>query len=255
MPERPLPSFVVVIPMYNESRGAEACVRLVCQELTRFPQRTALIVVNDGSTDGTGEILLALELAYPKLIVVSRRRNGGYGAALRTGTLRAGEEGFEYALFMDSDLTNQPRDIARFASMMEQNFDVIKATRYSKGGSVCGVPLYRLWISRAGNRIARALFRLPISDATNGFRAVRVALLAHMQLREEKFPIIMEELYWSKFLARSFAEVPVTLTDRSAQLRPTSFVYRPSIFYHYLKYPIKAFLGLKPRALASGATL
>ena len=244
---RHLPSFAVVVPMYNERAGAEVCVREVCAELSRFPNRTSLIVVNDGSTDGTREILSSLAVGNPQLTVVEHPKNRGYGAALCSGGAAAGSAGFDYALFMDSDLTNHPRDLIKFVPMMEQDIDVIKATRYSKGGGVSGVPLYRVWISAAGNRVAKILLGLPIHDCTNGFRAVRTSILGRMQLSEPRFPIIMEELYWSKFLARTFAEVPVTLTNRSSEQRRTSFVYRPSVFYQYLRYPIKAFLGIRPR--------
>lgn len=222
------------------------CVQRVREELRKLTYRTRLIVVEDGSADRTAQILAGLETADEKLIVVRHQQNRGYGAALHTGIVRTFDEGLEYALFMDSDLTNDPCDISRFASEMEHGYDVIKATRYSKGGRVQGVPGYRVWISRIGNAVARLLFRLPVRDCTNGFRAVRTNLLIRMRLCENRFPIIMEELYWCKFLARSFAEVPVTLTNRSAGQRPTSFTYRPAVFWNYLKYPVRACLGLKP---------
>jgi dolichol-phosphate mannosyltransferase len=235
--------------MYNERAGAEACVREVCAHLARLPHRTRLIAVDDGSADGTGDILARLESQEPRLLRVTHPENRGYGAALETGARRAFDEGFEYALFMDSDLTNHPGDIPRFAAEMERGIDVIKATRYSLGGKVSGVPLYRVMISRIGNAIARILFGLPVADCTNGFRAVRSHLLVRMRLRENRFPIIMEELYWCKFLAGSYAQVPVTLTDRGAGRRPTSFRYRPSVFWKYLKYPVRACLGIKPEGL------
>lgn len=248
-----LPSFAVIIPMYNEKSGAQTCVRQVCAQLSKMPHRANLIVVNDGSNDGTKEVLAALEPVEQKLIVVNHPENQGYGAALCTGILEAARRGFDYALFMDSDLTNRPEDIPKFVAKMEEHYDIIKATRYSNGGGVSGVPLLRVLISMIGNRVARLLFRMPLHDCTNGFRATRVDLLARMELRERKFPIIMEELYWSKFLAKSFIEVPVILSNRAAELRPTSFAYRPSTFWNYFKYPLKAFLGIKPRALAPTA--
>jgi glycosyltransferase involved in cell wall biosynthesis len=235
--------------MYNERRGAEVCVREVCAHLTRMPHRTRLIVVDDGSTDGTGEILTGLEAAEPKLFRVAHEKNRGYGAALQTGARCAHEHGFDYVLFMDSDLTNHPSDIPQFAARMEQGFDVIKATRYRLGGHVRSVPLYRVLISKVGNQLARLLFRLPVTDCTNGFRAVKVKLLVRMSLEERRFPVIMEELYWCRFMACTYAQIPVTLTNRDATLRPTSFAYKPSVFYAYLKYPARAWLGIKPRGL------
>jgi len=240
-------SFCVIVPMYNEEASAEACARQVAAVLERQPERTALIVVNDGSTDATGEILERMGSCLARLVVVNHRENQGYGAALRTGVRYAAREQFDYALFMDSDLTNNPEDIPRFAAKMRQGFDVIKATRYSLGGCVEGVPAYRVLISALGNCLARRLYGLPIHDCTNGFRAIRVSLLTRMNLRENKFSVIMEELYWAKFLTHSFAEVPVTLTDRKGWQRATSFSYKPASFYRYLKYPVRAFLGRRPR--------
>ncbi len=241
------PTFAIVVPMYNEAASAAKCVHMVCAELLRLPYRAKLIVVEDGSRDGTAKILTELESTARDLIVVHHTANRGYGQALRTGARRAREEGFEYALFMDSDLTNNPADISRFAAQMELGFDVIKATRYSKGGGVMGVPSYRVWISRIGNALARILFRLPIADCTNGFRAVRTGLLERMSLHENRFSIIMEELYWSKYIARTFTEIPVVLTNRSNDQRPTSFQYRPRMIWDYLKYPLKTFIGVKPK--------
>jgi dolichol-phosphate mannosyltransferase len=250
------PSFAVVIPMFNEEAGAERCVRMVRAVLATLPQRTSLIVVNDGSDDGTGAILAALGREDPVLDLVAHQDNQGYGAALRSGVRRAADRSFEYVLFMDSDLTNDPADVPRFALLMNRGLDVIKASRYSPGGAVTGVPWRRVLISRMGNAVSRRLFRLPIRDCTNGFRAVRTELLTRMQLQERRFPIIMEELYWCRWLARSFGELPVTLTNRGAEQRPTFFVYRPGVLYRYLKYPVRAFLGWPPvRGMARVAPL
>jgi len=239
-------SFCVVIPMYNEELGAERCVRSVSDELGSAPCRTALIVVDDGSTDRTPEILHRLAGDYKKLIVLSHERNAGYGSALRTAARRAAADGFTYALFMDSDLTNDPKYIPMFVQKMLLGYDVIKASRYSKGGEVQGVPAHKVAISAIGNRIARFLFRLPISDCTNGFRALKVDLLTRMTTTEPGFPAIMEELYLAKSLSSSFCEIPFALTSRTNKQRPSSFAYRPRVFYRYLKYAVRSFFRIAP---------
>jgi dolichol-phosphate mannosyltransferase len=244
-------SFAVVIPMFNEEAGVEGCVASVCAVLQTISNRTGLIAVNDGSRDRTGELLANLHRRQPLLDVVAHDRNLGYGAALGSGIRRAAERDFEYVLFMDSDLTNDPVDIPRFASLMETGIDVIKASRYSAGGGMRGVPWSRATISRVGNAVARALFRVPVRDCTNGFRAVGTSLLSKMQLRERGFPIIVEELYWCRFLARSYGEVPVVLTARPPGSKPTSFAYRPAVFWRYLWYGLLAFAGIAPRGLAA----
>jgi glycosyltransferase involved in cell wall biosynthesis len=247
-PSDQLPSFCVVVPMYNEERGGEAAVRTICAALQGMPNRCRLLVVNDGSRDRTGAILDGLLPQFGQLSVIHHPGNAGYGAALRTGMREAVQAGFDYALFMDSDLTNNPADLPKFAAAMRDGWDVIKATRYSKGGGVQGVPAYRVLISRAGNLLARLLYGLPLADCTNGFRAVKTGLLRRMELSERKFPIIMEELYYCKLLAATATEIPVILTDRQAGQRRTSFVYRPGVFWDYLKYPLKSFLGCRRRS-------
>jgi len=234
--------------MFNEAAGAERCVAEVSRALEKLPHRSRLVVVDDGSRDGTGAILQRLAPAMLRLQVVTHPTNRGYGAALRTGVEAAHEGRFDYVLFMDSDLTNSPADVPRFVAEMERGADVVKATRYSGGGGARGVPFSRRIISAVGNRIARVLFGVPIHDCTNGFRAVKVSLLKQMALEESRFPIIMEELYWCRFLARTYAEVPVVLAVRRADQRPTAFVYRPSVFWAYLKYPVRAFLRGPPGA-------
>lgn len=239
-------SVAVVIPMYDEEAGAEACVAEVCRELAALPVPSRLIVVDDGSRDRTAAVLERAAADRPLVRVVRHEANRGYGAALRTGVEAAAEEGFEYVLFMDSDLTNSPADIPRFVEKMAEGLDVIKATRYRLGGGFRGVPPARVRWSRLGNALARRLFRIGISDCTNGFRAVRTEILQRLRLRERRFPVIVEELWCCVFLARSFAEVPVMLTDRHSGLRPTSFVYRPAVFWHYLKYALLAALRIPP---------
>jgi len=233
-------SFCVVIPMHNESAGAEACVREVCAVLDKLPMRCALLVVEDGSRDNTARILETIAPQYPKFEVIRHPRNMGYGSALRTGMERAARDGYDYALFMDSDLTNDPADIPRFVEQMKAGADVIKASRFTGEGGMSGVPFKRAVFSRTGNLVARALFGIGLRDCTNGFRAVRVAILEQMNLTENGFPIIVEELYQCKLLAKSYAEVPVVLTSRTDDQRPTAFSYKPATFYKYFCYALKA---------------
>ena len=240
-------SFAVVVPMFNEELGAQRCVIEIAKALKDFPQKTALIAVNDGSSDRTGAILEAARTTDPRLTVVTHERNLGYGRALQTGGAAAAELGYDFVIFMDSDLTNDPRSLGSFIGKMEGGCDLVKASRYISGGGVEGVPAWRYWISRLGNAVAHLLYGLPIHDCTNGFRAIRTSLLRKMSLGERGFPAIMEELYLAKALKARVCEVPYVLTSRAETLRPSSFQYRPRLFYSYLKYPVLAFLHIPPR--------
>jgi hypothetical protein len=97
--------------------------------------------------------------------------------------------------------------------------------------------------------IARWLYRLPIHDCTNGFRAIRTRLLTSLAMRENSFSVIMEELYHLKHLTDNFTEIPVVLTARTAEQRGTAFQYKPAVFCRYLKYPLKSLLVRGPRPL------
>jgi hypothetical protein len=144
-------------------------------------------------------------------------------------------------------LTNDPRYLSDFAAQMGAGVDVIKATRYSAGGGAEGVPLNRVLPSVVGNRLARVLYGLPITDPTNGFRAVRTDLLGGVDLRENGFAVIMEELYRLRTVARTYAEVPIVLTSRAEHLRGTAFDYGPRALWSYLRYPL---LAARDRLLA-----
>ncbi len=213
-------SFCVIVPMYNEEAGAESCIDRVCEALSAIPYRSELVAVDDGSADGTASILGRMAPRHSNLTVIHHEKNRGYGAALRSGIEYASKAGMDYALFMDSDLTNDPQDIPRFVEKMRDGFDIIKATRYSGGGGVSGVPFYRVAISRVGNWIARRLYRLPIADCTNGFRAVRVRVLEQMTLTEQNFPIIMEELLLLSFSCTKLC--PGFCYSHQSQRRTTS---------------------------------
>jgi hypothetical protein len=102
-------------------------------------------------------------------------------------------------------------------------------------------------ISVIGNKIASWLMRLPLSDCTNGFRAVKVDILSKMPLAEPGFAVIMEELYHAKYLAKTFCEIPYILTSRDQGKSFSKFTYRPKDFWEYIKYALKAALGIRPR--------
>jgi len=235
-----LPSFAVVVPAYNEEAGIEACGTEISKALHALPNSSILVVVDDGSTDATADRLAALAETEPRLVVVRHPANRGYGAGLRSGVVAASERALDYVVFMDSDLTNDPGYLAAFAAQMALGIDVIKASRYVPGGGARGVAGWRVAVSVVGNQVARLLFRLPVHDCTNGFRAVRTRLLAQIDLRENGFAVIMEELYRLKPIARSYSEVPIVLTARTDELGASSFSFGPAAMARYLKYPLRA---------------
>ena len=142
---------------------------------------------------------------------------------------------------MDSDLTNHPKYINAFIDKMCDGYDYIKATRYGKGGTVSGVSWKSRSLSIVGNYIAKYLYKLPLTDLTNGFRAVNLNIFKQMHLKESGFAIIMEELYYAKFITDSFCEVPYELTVRSREQGKSKFSYNLSTCIKYLKYSFNSY--------------
>ena len=232
----------LIIPMHNEAAIAERCVRTVLPYLDALPHATTLCVVNDGSRDATPGILarLAEELADTRLAVLHHPINRGYGAALRTGMRHAIDGAYDYALFMDSDLTNHPKYLTLFYERMSAGDDYIKASRHIPGATVIGVSPTKQYLSRTGNAVARAMYGIPVRDITNGFRAVRTTLLRQMVLEENGFAIILEELTQAKRLGARFAEIPYTLTARGSGEGRSHLSYDVRMCVRYLRHALTA---------------
>lgn len=225
--------------MFNEEAVAEKCITTIMGVIKKLPQRIMLLVINDGSTDRTGFMLKKMQKKYPLLEVITHKKNKGYGGALQTGIHYALKKKITYCLHMDSDLTNDPKDIPKFIKIIPQGYDCVKASRYCKDSKVIGVPPYRKTISIIGNYLARALFRVGINDCTNGFRMVKLEKLKGITFEENNFSIILEELYYLKKRNATFKEIPYILTTRKNS--QSHFIYKPSIFYDYFKYAFKSF--------------
>jgi dolichol-phosphate mannosyltransferase len=231
----------VIVPMYDEEQNAQRCVRAICAVLQRSVPGARLFVVNDGSRDGTESILERLDDGTLPFTRLGYPDNRGYGAALAFGARAAREAGFEFGLFMDSDLTNDPELIPVFAERAASGgYDLLKASRYVAGGGMKGVPFRRQIVTRTGNWLARRLFGMGIRDCTNGFRAVRLSLLAGIVFRERGFPQIMEELVALKRQGARATEIPYVLTSRTADEGSSKFSYRPRVVLAYLKYALLA---------------
>ncbi len=237
-PDAP-PSFCIGLPVYNEARIIEHCVDQIARFLEDVPTRTAIIAVDDGSKDDSYDVMLRLSQRLPQLIVHRHEKNEGYGAANRTLCMLAAQQGFEYAIVMDADGTQDPRFIANFFPLMQSGVDLIKATRYRLGGRVDGVTWRRYMISRCGNLLAQMFMNIPLSDFSNGFRAIRTERWLQLKSGERAFEVLIEECYLARKLGFSFGEVPYVLTVRQDPESKSKFSYRWDVYFNYLRYLFK----------------
>jgi dolichol-phosphate mannosyltransferase len=156
---------IVVLPTYNE---AETLPRMI-EVLMTQPYR--VLVVDDGSPDGTGEIADRLAARHDRIAVLHRQSKEGLGPAYVAGFARALDDGAAIVCEMDADFSHDPADLPRLVAAIESGADVAIGSRYVPGGGTEGWPVHRRAISRCGNWYARRALGLPLKDVTAGFRA------------------------------------------------------------------------------------
>lgn len=235
-------TLAIIIPMFNEAKGATRCVTQVMRVVPTLEWSTKLIVVDDGSKDRTPTLLKNLKRRFGRsLQIVTHATNQGYGAGLVSGIKLAYKKHYDWCLFMDSDLTNPPSEIVRFIEAATLNeTDAVKASRYMRGGHMAGVPYFRRLISQVGNLVGRISYRMGIHDYSNGFRMVKTNILVLIPYTEPGFALILEEMYYLMRMGAKVTEIPSTLTARLGTF--STFRYTPKTFWSYLKYTFKAAL-------------
>lgn len=168
---------VMVIPTFNEA----ANLAWVVGRLRRAEPEVEVLVVDDSSPDGTGELADELAAADPSVHVLHRRSKDGLGAAYLAGFGWALERGFDVIGEMDADGSHQPEELHRLLTALE-SADLVIGSRYVPGGSVVNWPVSRQLLSRGGNLYVRTLLGIRVKDATAGFRVFRRSTLEKIDL-------------------------------------------------------------------------
>ena len=203
----------IVIPMYNEAENAELTLKRVEEALASFTGSFEIIPVNDGSIDGTLEILEKVAKKNKKIKVVSYAKNAGRGRALRWG-FKASRG--DIVLSTDADLSFAPNYLVDIINVLrnEEGIDFVIGSPYMPGGSVQNVPLHRLWISKLGNKILRYVMPNRIYYSTGVFRGYRRYVLDSLELESDDKEIHLEILSKAIALGYRIKEIPVVLTSR-----------------------------------------
>jgi dolichol-phosphate mannosyltransferase len=203
-----------VLPAFNEEGNLTPLITALVDTAAKDTWPFQIIVVDDGSTDGTADELARLQRTVPSLHVVRHDGNQGLARALKTGMATACVRGCDAAVFLDSDLSHRPQDMPALVAALDKGADVALGSRFVPGGGMEGVPLWRVLISRAGNAFGRRVLGVPIRDLTTGYRAVRRSVLDTVVLGEDGFTIQLESVV--KAIAAGFAvvEVPIVLGTR-----------------------------------------
>jgi dolichol-phosphate mannosyltransferase len=204
---------LVVIPTYNELATLE---RAVLRSLDASPDLDVL-VADDASPDGTGELADKLAGAHDRVAVLHRPAKGGLGPAYRAGFALGLERGYTAFCEMDADLSHDPADLPRLLTALA-NADVAIGSRYVPGGRVVDWPWHRLALSSWGNRYVHLATGLPVADATSGFRAFRRAVLEELDLttvHSDGYSFQLEMVLRAWRAGFRIVELPITFTERS----------------------------------------
>jgi dolichol-phosphate mannosyltransferase len=205
---------LIVLPTYQEA----ATVTIVLQRIRAAVPGAHVLVVDDGSPDGTGDLAEAVGAELGSIDVMRRARKGGLGSAYRGGMRWGLDRGYEILVEMDADLSHDPSDLPRLIGAVEDGADLALGSRYVPGGSIPAWSTLRRVLSRQGNRYAAALLRLPVTDATSGFRAYRATALAAVDLdsvRADGYGFQIEMVHRIVQLDGKVVELPIRFTERT----------------------------------------
>jgi dolichol-phosphate mannosyltransferase len=203
---------LVIIPTYNERDNVP---RLVPEILARDP-RLEVLIVDDGSPDGTGALADAMAATDSRIHVLHRPSKMGLGTAYIAGFEYAIAHGYALAFEMDADFSHDPRHLPEFLANMEE-LDLVIGSRYLRGVTVVNWPMGRLLLSYLANKYARWVTGLPFNDLTSGFKCYRRAVLETLDLsaiRSNGYSFQIETTFRSWHAGFKIGEMPIVFVDR-----------------------------------------
>jgi dolichol-phosphate mannosyltransferase len=210
--------FLIVLPTYNERENLPRVIEAIAAQLSGLPFPGDVLVVDDSSPDGTGEMADALAAEHDWLHVLHRPKKGGLGPAYLAGFDHALRNGYSHVLEMDCDLSHPPEALPRILEA-SADADLVLGSRYVPGGAVAGWPASRRVISRGGCLYARTILGVRINDLTGGFKCFRRWVLESLDLADVHaggYAFQIELTYRTLRLGGRVVEVPITFTDRTA---------------------------------------
>lgn len=209
----------IVVPTYNEAVNIERLLRAASAELERLiPGQYRILVVDDGSPDGTGVIADSVGAELGVVEVLHRHAKAGLGHAYLAGFARALAAGAEFVVEMDADFSHHPRYLG---SLLEaaQEADLVLGSRYVDGGGVRDWGAMRRLVSRGGCLYARTILGVDVHDLTGGFKCIRREVLEAIDLRSvraEGYVFQIEVTYRALLAGFRVREIPIVFSDRTA---------------------------------------
>lgn len=238
----PPPRGLVITPTYNERENLERLVPLVLQQDARLD----LLIIDDASPDGTGELADALAADEPRLQVLHRAGKLGLGTAYIEGFRWGLERGYTWLFEMDADFSHDPAHLPQFIEALEEH-DLVIGSRYVGGRvNVVNWPVTRLLLSYFANMYARTVTGIPIADLTAGYRAYRRNVLEAIRLdrvESEGYAFQIEMTVRTAKHGFRIGEIPIVFVDRmSGQSKMSKKIIREAVWKVW-KLRLLAILG------------
>jgi dolichol-phosphate mannosyltransferase len=236
---------VVIIPTYNERENLDP---IVARVRTSVPEADVL-VVDDNSPDGTGELADKLAAGDQQVSVLHRPGKGGLGAAYIAGFGWALERGYAAMIEMDADGSHQPEDLPRLLSALG-GADAVIGSRWIPGGTVRNWPKSREFLSRGANTYARLMLRVPIHDTTAGYRAYRAETLRAIGLdtvRSQGYCFQIDLTLRAINAGLTVTEVPITFIDRARGASKMSRAVMAEAFWRVAQWGVASRLHRRRR--------
>ncbi len=203
---------LVVVPTYNEAENIAQITDAVRS------QGLELLIVDDGSPDGTGQMADELAESDPGMAVLHRAKKEGLGPAYAAGFRQALDNGADVICEMDADFSHDPKDLPRLVQAITDGGDLAIGSRYVSGGGVENWPWHRSLLPRGGNMYARLMLGTSIGDMTAGFRAFRADALRKLDFADSEasgYGFQVEMAWKANEAGLDVREVPITFRDRS----------------------------------------
>ncbi|MFL5765834.1 MAG: polyprenol monophosphomannose synthase [Bacteroidia bacterium] len=230
---------LVIIPTYNEKENVEKMIRRVFS----LPFAFHLLIIDDGSPDGTAAIVKSLMTEFNgRLFIEERKGKLGLGTAYIHGFKWALQKGYEYIFEMDCDFSHNPDDLVRLREACVKGADVAIGSRYVKDGHIENWPKGRVLMSYFASVYVRMVLFVPIRDTTAGFKCYRKRVLERIDFDEIRFvgyAFQIEMKYTAYKLGFKVVEVPITFTDRTEGVSKMSKGIFKEAFWGVLKMRFK----------------
>jgi dolichol-phosphate mannosyltransferase len=208
----------LILPTYNEAENIQAIVTATGEALaSAAPGGFRVLIVDDGSPDGTGELADGLAEEHEWVEVLHRAEKNGIGPAYLAGFRYALDRGAGYVMEMDSDFSHDPADLARLLEAVYGGADLALGSRYVPGGGVSDWGLLRRFVSEGGSTYARLVLGLSVRDLTGGFKCFRREVLEAIQfgsVRSRGYAFQVELTYRAVQAGFRVVEVPIVFRDR-----------------------------------------